>query len=67
MKGARSSAIIYSVIETAKANNLNPFNYLTYMLEQLSWIEVNDKQAVDQLLPWSTTLPDECRVPIKAK
>lgn len=67
MKGARSSAIIYSIIETAKANNLNPFNYLTYMLEQLSCIDIGDKQAVDQLLPWSTSLPDECRVPIKAK
>lgn len=36
MKGAKSSAIIYSIIETAKENNLNSFHYLTYVLEQLS-------------------------------
>jgi len=28
MKGAKSSAIIYSIVETAKENGLNPFNYL---------------------------------------
>ena len=30
--GAQSSAIIYSITETAKANNLNPFRYLEYIL-----------------------------------
>lgn len=65
MKGAKSSAIIYSIIETAKENNLNPFQYLTYLLEQLSWVNIDDPVAIEQLLPWSTTLPDHCRVPKK--
>lgn len=65
MKGAKSSAIIYSIIETAKENNLNPFHYLTHVLEQLSWIDIDDPAALEQLLPWSTTLPEHCRVPIK--
>lgn len=65
MKGARSSAIIYSIIETAKENDLNPFHYLTYVLEQLSWIDINDPAAIEKLLPWSSTLPDHCRVPKK--
>jgi hypothetical protein len=34
-RGARGSAIIYSIIETAKANNLKPYNYLQYLFEQL--------------------------------
>jgi hypothetical protein len=34
-KGAESSAIIYSVVETAKENGLNPFNYFNYLFEEL--------------------------------
>jgi len=33
-RGAQASAITYSIIETAKANNLNPFYYLTYLFEK---------------------------------
>jgi len=37
-RGAKASATIYSVIETAKENGLNPFEYLKYLFEQLpSW------------------------------
>lgn len=61
MKGARSSAIIYSIVETAKENELNPFHYLMYVLEQLSWIDVSNPAAIKNLLPWSPTLPDHCR------
>ena len=34
-KGAESSSIAYSIIETAKANNLNVFKYLTYLFKEL--------------------------------
>ena len=34
-RGAKASAIIYSIIETAKENNVEPFNYLTYLFEKL--------------------------------
>jgi hypothetical protein len=67
IKGAKSSAIIYSIVETAKENGLNPFNYLKYLFEQLPNINLTDKEKLDQLLPWSTTIPEECRVPNKAK
>ena len=33
--GANASAVLYSVIETAKANGLTPFNYLIHLLEEL--------------------------------
>ena len=33
--GAKSSAIIYSIVETAKANNLKPFDYVQYRLEEI--------------------------------
>ena len=35
LDGANASAIIYSITETAKANNLNPFRYLEYILTVL--------------------------------
>lgn len=67
MKGATASAIIYSIVETAKENQLNPLNYLTYLFEQLPSININDVAAIDQLLPWSKTIPTECRIPNKIK
>ncbi|WP_414648634.1 IS66 family transposase [Clostridium sp.] len=64
-KGATSSAIIYSIIETAKKNGLSPFPYLTYLFEQLPNIDVNNKEKLDAILPWSKDLPDNCRKPLK--
>lgn len=67
MKGATASAIAYSIVETAKENQLNPLIYLTYVFEQLPLIDLTDSKALDQLLPWSKTLPSDCHVPVKAK
>lgn len=66
-KGAKTSAIIYSVVETAKENGLNPFQYLNYLFEELPNIDTTDKEQLAQFLPWSSTLPQECRVPNKSK
>ena len=62
-RGARSSAIIYSIIETAKENNLKPYNYLIYLFEQLPNVDTNDPAIMDSLLPWSDKLPNECKMP----
>jgi len=64
-KGATASAVIYSIIETAKENQLNPLLYLTYLFEQLPNIDRNDIEKLDTLLPWSKNLPDSCRKPLK--
>jgi transposase len=63
--GARSSATIYSLVETAKENGLNPFTYLTYLFERLPTITLKDPVAVDALLPWSAAVQALCRVPDK--
>jgi hypothetical protein len=60
-KGAKSSATLYSVVETAKENGLIPFEYLKYLLERLPNINTKDTTAIDNLLPWSKTIPDHCR------
>lgn len=51
-KGAKASAILYSVIETAKANGLVPFDYLNYLLEELP----RKPEPIDHLLPWNVKL-----------
>jgi hypothetical protein len=61
-RGARASAIIYSIVETAKENGLNPFSYLTYLFERLPNIDIEDKNVLDDFLPWSAKLPTICYV-----
>jgi len=51
-KGARTSAVIYSIVETAKENGLNPYAYLEYVLGRMQVIDSADKAAIDELLPW---------------
>ena len=63
--GARSSATIYSLVETAKENGLNPLTYLTYLFERLPNINPKDPDAVDELLPWSAAVQERCRIPSK--
>ena len=50
--GAKASAILYSMIETAKANGLTPFDYIAHCLEQLSHENVD----IEKLLPWHVQL-----------
>lgn len=67
VNGANSSAIIYSIAETAKANNLKPFDYFEYLLTEISK-HVDDKNTdfLAELLPWSDMLPENIRKPQKA-
>ena len=56
--GAKSSAIIYSIVETAKANNLKPFDYVQYLLEEIpQHMDERDRAFLKDLLPWSEKLP----------
>jgi transposase len=50
--GAHASAILYSVIETAKANGLIPFDYLMHVLEKC----VEPDCDPEELLPWKVNL-----------
>lgn len=53
--GARASANLYSIIETAKANRLEPYTYLKQLFTLLPQAE--SLEAIDALLPWSVLLP----------
>ena len=64
--GARASAILYSLAETAKANNLNTYKYFEFLLSEILK-HVNDKSLsfIDDLLPWSAQVQEKCRSLLK--
>jgi len=60
-RGARTSSIIYSLVETAKENGLNPLDYLRFALERVRSLELASdaserSAAIDSLLPWSESV-----------
>lgn len=60
--GAKASAIIYSIAETAKANNLKPYNYFELLLTEIpKHMEDTNLNFLEDLLPWSEKLPVECK------
>ncbi len=61
-KGADASAIVYSIITTAKANGLNTFRYLEYLFEKLPNIDISNIEELDKLLPYSKEIPEEIKV-----
>lgn len=61
-KGATASAAIYSIIETAKANGLNVYTYLEYLLLYMpdtDW--QNHPELLDDLMPWAEAVQAECK------
>lgn len=62
--GAATSAIIYSLVQTAKLNGVNPYYYLRYVLEKMSSYPTCDKlseQDLAGLMPWSDKVGDAIR------
>ena len=62
-RGARVSALIYSIVESAKENGLDPTSYLEYLFERLPGIVEGDASSVDELLPWSDSVQSALRRP----
>ena len=61
-KGASSSALLYSIIETAKANGLATEKYLVYLFEVLASSEIKERDILEKCMPWSENIPDQLRV-----
>lgn len=62
-KGAKANAILYTLVESARANQLNVFEYLKYLLAEIpnsGYLE--HPQILDEYLPWSKSLPEQCRL-----
>ena len=62
INGAKTSAVIYSIAETAKANNLKPYEYFEHLLTVIpEHMEDTDRSFLEELLPWSPALPENIR------
>jgi transposase len=62
-KGAKASATIYSIIETAKESGLKPFSYLQWLFETMPQLgDLKDPDTLDRLLPWSESVPQEFKL-----
>lgn len=61
-KGAEASAVVYTLVETAKANGLDPFRYLNYVLTNIRFCGQNPSNAeLEEFLPWNETIQAECK------
>lgn len=61
--GAQASAVIYSLIETAKENGLDPYRYLLWILQTAPQLSETNKAWAESLLP--ANAPEECYMPHK--
>jgi transposase len=57
--GAKGSATMFSLIETARENGLDPYWYLTWVFQTAPNLDLQDSDAVQSLLPWSA--PESCK------
>ena len=56
--GARGSAVIFSIIQTALENGLDPYRYLTWVMHTAPGLDLTNDEAVSKLLPWNA--PPQC-------
>ena len=59
-KGAASSAAVYSIVETAKANGLNPHKYLQKLLEELPRMKEPTETNLELIMPWNDKIRKTC-------
>ena len=56
--GAQTSAIVYTMVEMAKANGVNVYHYLTYLLEKMPNDGMSDEE-LELLAPWNEAVKTE--------
>ena len=62
-KGADASAMVYTMVEMAKAHGLNIYKYLNFLLEQLPGTIMTDEE-LSKLVPWNETVQAICSGPM---
>ena len=60
--GAKSSAVIYSIVRTALANGLRVEAYLRWLFVTVPKIDIKVEVELDALMPWSPAVPEDCRM-----
>ena len=62
-KGAEASAIVYSIVESAKANGIEPFAYLQHVLLQLPYFgKSHSHEELESLMPWASYVQEHYRL-----
>ena len=62
-KGAEASATVFSIINTAAANNLDAYKYLEYLFRRLPNSNfASNSSILDEYLPWADKVQLECRI-----
>lgn len=62
VKGAEASAMLYSIVETAKENNLKPYEYFKHLLTEIpKHMDDTNLNFIEEMLPWSKNLPEVCK------
>lgn len=64
-RGAKCSAVLYSIVQTAKENQLKVPAYLAYVLEEMRGKSISDPKQFDYLLPYSKELPESLRIKVQ--
>jgi transposase len=66
VNGAKASAIAYSIIETARANGLNPYQYLLHLFSELPSVLTADPDAdLTKFFPWAESVQEKCRFAVE--
>ena len=58
-RGAKASAVLYSILETAKADGLDPYRYLLFLFTELPVLDKSSDDWTAPLLPWNA--PELCK------
>lgn len=67
-KGATANAVLYTLVESARANQLDVYEYLKYLLTEMPNNDyMQHPEILEYYLPWAKELPDECRLNTKHK
>lgn len=62
-KGAEASAIVYSIVESAKANGIEPFAYLQHILVELPYLGKSpSREELESLMPWAPYVQQEYKI-----
>lgn len=67
-KGAKATAVLSTLVESAKVNHLDIYEYLKYLLEEMpNNGHLEHPEIIDRYLPWSEELPARCRLKTETK
>lgn len=62
-RGADASCGIYSIVVTARANGIEPFRYLEWLLTEMPLTEhIDDRAVLERFMPWSDSVPAACKM-----